>query len=95
MNNCYLCESVLTENDHVLCTMNCDHTLCQICFLEKIKLNTFTCSLCGSFTENVISKLGNNLIITTPIEIGTCQIDKHCDQWMEIWKELTKKDNKN
>lgn len=91
MNNCYLCENILTENDHMLCTMNCSHILCQSCFLSKINSNTLTCGICGTHTENVISKQGNNLVIATPVKIGTCDIDKHYDQWMEIWKDLTKK----
>ncbi len=92
MNSCcYLCKTKLTENDFVFCKMKCDHVLCQTCFTIKTINNTLTCGVCGEFTENIISVIGNNLIITTPMPaICTHTIDKQYDQWMEIWNELTK-----
>lgn len=91
MNNCYKCKNILTENDCTLCTMNCCHVLCQTCFEHKIINNTFKCDVCETFTANVVERIGNNLVVATPLpQLGTCNIDKHYDQWMDVWKELTK-----
>jgi hypothetical protein len=91
---CYLCETDLSKNDYVCCKMKCDHVLCQSCFKQKIMGDTFICQICDAITENVISQVGNNVIKSTPIKIGQCEIDEHYDSWMKIWNDLIK-ENKN
>lgn len=92
MNSCcYLCNSELKKNDYIFCNMKCNHILCISCFNKKRICNTFKCELCNNFVDNVNEIQGNNSIKSVPIKIGAYKMDKHFDEWIKIWNDLTKK----